>query len=1138
MRKNIFAKSMVRQPMRTALLMLLIALSVFALTMRGAEYLVITNNIEEIGRYYRAVGFLTPTDPENQEVLSSAELVANSPLVAFEDRRRGFAGVLQDMLHSDVGPMSNVNAVDFFESLTDAFFYGELISKSVPNNSGPIELNILIDEVAVGFPEHVIAGQMLTLHFYPDERSEELFPMAWLNPFYRYGVMRNSSILDNMEIGQRYFFRAVYHARWSEAGMGAPQIGRESDVLALRPLNETATSLSVFHRETIGEELWYIPVAPGETVNFSALGLESLSDEFEGLRLNQSTIRLETTVDMTAVPYTQVNVGIHRIVEGRAIDRTDYEEARPVAVINDSFARVRGIQVGDTLTIGVPAKQYIVGFWTVGDIGDIMTTHSRQVGMPYQGQYEAMLELEVVGLYRYHIDGGWWTYQTTLIYVPDSLLPYNFIHQWLHDDTLQGTLGVDIQIPFWYSFVLHDPRDEDTFLLEYRDTLAAMGMNVGFIPTNAIEFWSSAEPILQSAMFNLVIFGGLAVLMLAFLAFLYLRQSRREFSILRALGIPQKIVFRQQVVAVFLVALPATIMGGVTGWFFALREAGNTLSPLLEIPTTPDTDPGFLILEPADSVVAEVAPVLPLYWLILFLILILTAVLLIVVIGSRRVNSRPVLELLQGNQARRNHAAQGTVAKQGSVETTTAPASHNILGGQTSQPLSVRRGNRAWFTTRFICRHLVRSKGKSILMVAVALFFIVALGYLQETIVDSEAEIERLYDTTAVSAEIRPTSLLPVMHRGVGNVIAQRTVEAILDSGFVRNVYIEAGQEYAVMIPAPDGILPENWAELAGIDLEENTVLHLDLFQPLLAFGDMDAFQTAHSRNFLDEMPGTYRQLADGRPMGDIILTFGPGFSEASFVFTEGTPIPMILSERVMEEQGMAFGDLVYLGTTLYDTRTWSHVKARVVGVHNRNINHIAHQLLDAALMPLEALESMLGRGTGYTTLSFEIAPAHSRDITTVRVYLEAITANRDAGFTRLELHLWDEELRMIAAPMEQNLSLLCLLYPVAIAVSILIGLGLSMLLMLQNAKNAAIMRVLGQGKRKTRTILVAEQVMPCLLGLLFGVGVLLLTGWGFGPVSALSLVAVYLTGSVVGGIVGAILVTSRPPLELLQVKE
>jgi len=94
------------------------------------------------------------------------------------------------------------------------------------------------------------------------------------------------------------------------------------------------------------------------------------------------------------------------------------------------------------------------------------------------------------------------------------------------------------------------------------------------------------------------------------------------------------------------------------------------------------------------------------------------------------------------------------------------------------------------------------------------------------------------------------------------------------------------------------------------------------------------------------------------------------------------------------------------------------------------------------------------------------------------------------------------------------------------------------MLLIQQNAKVAAILRVLGTTKTKSRATLCTEQIIICLVGLTLGLTVLAILGWGYGFISSLGLAGVYLTGAATGTIAGAVVITNRPPLELLQVKE
>ena len=133
-------------------------------------------------------------------------------------------------------------------------------------------------------------------------------------------------------------------------------------------------------------------------------------------------------------------------------------------------------------------------------------------------------------------------------------------------------------------------------------------------------------------------------------------------------------------------------------------------------------------------------------------------------------------------------------------------------------------------------------------------------------------------------------------------------------------------------------------------------------------------------------------------------------------------------------------------------------------------------------------------------------------------------------------VELNDGELRLVIMPLEDNLHLLRILYPVAIITSFVLALGLSLLLILQNAKNVAILRVLGSPKRKTRVNLFLEQISVCLSGLIPGFIAILVLGVGFGTAGMLA--GVYLAGAVTGTITGVVFISRKTPLELLQVRE
>jgi hypothetical protein len=447
----------------------------------------------------------------------------------------------------------------------------------------------------------------------------------------------------------------------------------------------------------------------------------------------------------------------------------------------------------------------------------------------------------------------------------------------------------------------------------------------------------------------------------------------------------------------------------------------------------------------------------------------------------------------------------------------------------------------------FIFRHITRQRAKTLLVTSIALFFVLALGYLQTAIESTESEIGNLYSNTIVTGEIRQANFREnAPGRLHNNVIRKQTIKEV--NALVINTLIQSCHEFAVLTPASeDGSLPENWDILAGININANLSDNLSAFDTLVGINDLERFARLNSRGAGDnfssfswtpnEEVSWIRDWQTYADFAQMYINFDRGFDPKDFVFAEGSPIPIIINNQIMGSRGFEFGDIVYLSaSTILYSWIWDHTPAVIVGVHNRIA--LPNQIIRSTLMPGEALEHIVGDELRYFSMRFEIDPVYNHEITRVQNEITEITEHISAGEVSLRLFLDDEELRMVVIPMEQNLSLLRLLYPVAIVLSIIIGLGLSMLLMLQYAKVAAIKRVLGTSRKKVRTTLCAEQMLICMIGLVLGLVIITILGWGFGFASSLGLAGLYLAGAVAGMIIGAVVITNRPPLELLQVKE
>ena len=117
----------------------------------------------------------------------------------------------------------------------------------------------------------------------------------------------------------------------------------------------------------------------------------------------------------------------------------------------------------------------------------------------------------------------------------------------------------------------------------------------------------------------------------------------------------------------------------------------------------------------------------------------------------------------------------------------------------------------------------------------------------------------------------------------------------------------------------------------------------------------------------------------------------------------------------------------------------------------------------------------------------------------------------------------------------KNNIDLMRTLYPIMIIAVFVIGAFLCGLIIVQTSKDIAIMRVLGTSKRRTRTILVSEQMILCIIGIIAAGIILYLRGtltpllWVFAAYAAVILLA---------SITASIAASRKNVLELLQTKE
>ena len=120
------------------------------------------------------------------------------------------------------------------------------------------------------------------------------------------------------------------------------------------------------------------------------------------------------------------------------------------------------------------------------------------------------------------------------------------------------------------------------------------------------------------------------------------------------------------------------------------------------------------------------------------------------------------------------------------------------------------------------------------------------------------------------------------------------------------------------------------------------------------------------------------------------------------------------------------------------------------------------------------------------------------------------------------------------------NIQLLELLYPVAVAATLVIGAFLTCLIIVQTSKDIAIMRVLGTSKRRTRVIIVLERMILCVIGMIIAALIMMVMRGVNGVVleKMVIVLGLYFVTILAFAIIAAVFSSRKNVLELLQTKE
>lgn len=194
-------------------------------------------------------------------------------------------------------------------------------------------------------------------------------------------------------------------------------------------------------------------------------------------------------------------------------------------------------------------------------------------------------------------------------------------------------------------------------------------------------------------------------------------------------------------------------------------------------------------------------------------------------------------------------------------------------------------------------------------------------------------------------------------------------------------------------------------------------------------------------------------------------------------------------------------------------------------------------------ILPSGAYENLVGTsGVYYTDVEFLADASQNRKIDEFKAEMKEILSDYSSeDYIQVDYILNESELTNAVEPLEKNNTLMRVLYPIVLAVAVLVTMLLCVLLTVQSYKETAIMRVLGTTKLRIGVILSVERLIVCLLGFCAGVIVSGLTLEGISEnilITILGCAAICLVSGAAASIISAAVSVRRRPLEFLQVKE
>lgn len=634
--------------------------------------------------------------------------------------------------------------------------------------------------------------------------------------------------------------------------------------------------------------------------------------------------------------------------------------------------------------------------------------------------------------------------------------------------------------PGEFSVFAEDALDIETFRENVELFAARMDLALRFSDGGWLGVKDSFEIGFLTSFLTTVLYGVGAVLALFLAVYLYIKRNQNAYAIMRTLGVSVSKACNAVVLPLAVLSVFAVSIGGMAGVFYTMETAAETLTAMMS------SAPAGYVMDASVSV----------WMIILCLCLEIGFILAVTIFFLRKMGKISPLELLQ----------EGT--------------------GKSSFDKKHKWKSERWENS--------------------------------DSLADNETPVLAGLDAAKISAAGKMTMnrtysafcqvttyILRHMRRGIGKTMVSFVIMVLLTAGIgmfglTRLAYEDALREIDVKGRA--------------LEFSSSSILEMSRFDLMDAFYSYGGFtvrtnsEELHTQmtftndinRYLDNKGNiTYAKGFDSSDFGgnDAVCLIGSGLAETLGI-RPGDEIALISDSFYSTIEEMYKNNDVILNAVADGEQSFeSAVEKRtviyqVIGIIESDYAEIGSNIFAGIN---DTMEAVYGQPFPCSFCEFILSDNERLS------ELESVLSGQKTGgkkYAPMASYYVDTEgLKNV----ERIYHLLESLFPIAVAAAVVVGVLVSGLVILQSAKEAAFLRILGVTKRRVRCMLTLEQVLLCITGIIFVVCGLAFFSPGLFARSTGTLVfcyVLYFLGCFCGAVTAAVHVTRGRLLELLQIKE